>query len=784
MLQQLQAHINGDSPSSLEENKLTENAITVDSVRPFKCNVCGSRFATRAHLKVHFQRHRDKYPHIKMNPYPVAEHSTDSFTGPPPLLRDVDLTASNGGANSPKAGEHLCEQALSVHPLPASLPFDSASTKNGGGSSTSKDDEDSLEQFMEIDKSSETSKLEELVKNIDKKSDDPNQCAICERVLSCKSALQMHYRTHTGERPYRCKICGRRFTTKGNLKTHMGVHRGKPLVAPIHSCPVCHKQFNNSIVLQQHVKTHQLLQIYPPTPPPPLPFMPPALPLSNVRTGENGELDLSKPPADVDTPPHHPSNNEESDDDMAGTISEPEDDFSVNNDKNDAASYSLQALEESVKSIDASNSFSSQRPLEELASLANREDRGPSGDLLGGLAYLGPRPGSGRTNTTCNICYKTFACKSALDIHYRSHTKERPFQCDVCERSFTTKGNMKQHMLTHKIRDMPPNSNASDASSSSSPTPVTSSVSSGIAPSSSAATSSSPVVTTAAAQVSVSNSSPSPAVVGVSPNNSSQTKKESSDSSPFVKKPNLKHVCTICQKPFSSGSALQIHYRTHTGDKPFKCEVCSKAFTTKGNLKVHMGTHMYAGGPSRRGRRMTLDPISSQAGGVDIRPPTLPPPHPPFLAHHPGVLPFFNGFLPPTSMPPTSLIQQTTKMSPAVNNNNSISTNNNNNGGDLKREPGGELDLSIRKSPPSREKTPTSAASPTSSPPASVSHSVPLPSHLPPPVLFPGFQAAPWMWTPRCHLCNKTCASVNELEVHIRGHITPSAGSELKPVMT
>lgn len=66
-----------------------------------------------------------------------------------------------------------------------------------------------------------------------------------------------------------------------------------------------------------------------------------------------------------------------------------------------------------------------------------------------------------KNGTTCNVCYKTFACRSALDIHYRSHTKERPFKCELCDRSFTTRGNMRQHMLTHKIRE----SNESDSGS-------------------------------------------------------------------------------------------------------------------------------------------------------------------------------------------------------------------------------------------------------------------------------------------------------------------------------
>lgn len=108
---------------------------------------------------------------------------------------------------------------------------------------------------------SETSKLQQLVENIDKKITDPNQCVLCHRVLSCQSALKMHYRIHTGERPFKCKICGRAFTTKGNLKAHIGVHRENPPVQVQHSCPICQKKFTNAVVLQQHIRMHMVGQI-------------------------------------------------------------------------------------------------------------------------------------------------------------------------------------------------------------------------------------------------------------------------------------------------------------------------------------------------------------------------------------------------------------------------------------------------------------------------------------------------------------------------------------------
>lgn len=159
---------------------------------------------------------------------------------------------------------------------------------------------------------------------------------------------------------------------------------------------------------------------------------------------------------------------------------------------------------------------------------------------------------TGRPNTTCRICMKTFACYSALEIHYRSHTKERPFKCDVCDRGFSTKGNMKQHMLTHKIRDLPADLYTTTSNTTSSSLALASLANVSDTNSVTNNGNSNPVATMSTNSNASSGVSHSP-----TPNGNSDSNERPCESSTSSKL-NPKHVCRVCNKPFSSGSALQV----------------------------------------------------------------------------------------------------------------------------------------------------------------------------------------------------------------------------------
>lgn len=234
-----------------------------------------------------------------------------------------------------------------------------------------------------------------------------------------------------------------------------------------------------------------------------------------------------------------------------------------------------------------------------------------------------PKDESALYKHKCKYCSKVLGTDSSLQIHLRSHTGERPFMCSVCGHRFTTKGNLKVHFHRHPQVKANPLLFAEFVGSSGSPTvPVDEA---------SLTLDSKPVLAAGTPHVGLPQNlssgthpkdplgdpqpGPSPEseegarLSGLGPSQhtsprgcgfqgSSRTPEQGSETLKLQqlvenidKATADPNECLICHRVLSCQSSLKMHYRTHTGERPFQCRVCGRAFSTKGNLKTHLGVH-------------------------------------------------------------------------------------------------------------------------------------------------------------------------------------------------
>ncbi|XP_057686096.1 zinc finger protein 64 isoform X2 [Corythoichthys intestinalis] len=130
----------------------------------------------------------------------------------------------------------------------------------------------------------------------------------------------------------------------------------------------------------------------------------------------------------------------------------------------------------------------------------------------------------------CELCHKRFSRRDKLNMHSRSHTGEKPHKCKLCPYAAADSSSLKKHMRIH-YDERPFKCQICPYAS----------------------------------------------------RNSSQLTvhlRSHTGDAPFQ--------CQQCDAKFKINSDLKRHVRVHSGEKPYKCDLCEYRCAMKGNLKSHV----------------------------------------------------------------------------------------------------------------------------------------------------------------------------------------------------
>ena len=427
--------------------------------KPHQCDYCDGRFTLRSNMDRHVkQQHPEHWAKFKAASglLGVTEGEEDG----------EEMEEEEEGEKIDVTSEERAEETETKEQQINAENHQAMETESSDEEKGYLDNED--EEFASCGSGSEDGDLKSR-KQQSAYSAAPNRipCPHCPRTFPWSSSLERHILTHTGEKPYKCDECPLWFTTKSNCDRHL-----------------LRKHGNNNLN-KDPSEASEVPEKVPQVPE--RPFKCPLCPSSTFSS----EKKLRK---------HHHNKHV-----MGGSGDSDEGELNVvdNDDGNKEAASEVKANSSSTTS--SPNSVGSENPfkchlcddgfpdrkeaLEHLRSAHSKQFEGwlargafdvapideaamqPQNGLGGQQAnpqaspcenggaaaaedgcfdqIRGKFPDYANRKIVCLFCLRKFWSAEDLRRHVRSHTGDRPYECDICHRRFSLKHSMLRHRKKH-----------------------------------------------------------------------------------------------------------------------------------------------------------------------------------------------------------------------------------------------------------------------------------------------------------------------------------------------